>query len=167
MYSRHIVLLAFLRYTQYPYSLLFGVGPLFTIFILNQEVIQDLTKGPLASALLWQKFLGHLASFVDLVPNCRLLMRPLQLHLLRYFTPLIDSQDKLVPLSPEIKVLCVAWASPSRLLEGKPFAAPPPSLVITTDASGQGWGGGRFFTLAVCQGFGRRRRPCIISILRN
>ena len=105
-----------------------------------QEVIQDLTKGPLASALLWQKFLGHLASFVDLVPNCRLLMRPLQLHLLRYFTPLIDSQDKLVPLSPEIKVLCVAWASPSRLLEGKPFAALPPSLVITTDASGQGWG---------------------------
>ena len=67
-------------------------------------------------------------------------MRPLQLHLLRYFTPLIDSQDLLVPLSPEFKVLCVAWASPSRLLEGKLFAALPPSLVITTDASGQGWG---------------------------
>ena len=58
-----------------------------------QEVIQDLTKGPLAPALFWQKFFGHLAGFVDLVPNCRLLMRPLQLHLLRYFTPLIDSQD--------------------------------------------------------------------------
>ena len=37
-------------------------------------------------------------------------------------------------------MLCVAWASPSRLLEGKLFAALPPSLVITTDASGQGWG---------------------------
>ena len=58
-----------------------------------QEVIQDLTKGPLAPALFWQKFFGHLAGFVDLVPNCRLLMRPLQLHLLRYFTPLVDSQD--------------------------------------------------------------------------
>ena len=34
----------------------------------------------------------------------------------------------------------MAWASPSRLLEGKLFAALPPSLVITTDASGQGWG---------------------------
>ena len=67
-------------------------------------------------------------------------MRPLQLHRLRYFTPLIDSQDLLVPLSPEFKVLCVAWASPSRLLEGKFFAALPPSLVITTDASSQGWG---------------------------
>ena len=130
-----------------------------------QEVIQDLIKGPLATALLWQKFLGHLASFVDLVPNCRLLMRPLQLHLLRFFTPLVDPQDKLVPLSPEIKVLCRAWASPSRLLEGKPFSPPPPSLVITTDASDQGWG--RFFTLTMCQGFGRRRRSWIISIFWN
>ena len=69
-------------------------------------------------------------------------MRPLQLHLLRDFTPLIDSQDLLVPLSSEFKVLCVAWSSPSRLLEGKLFAALPPSLVITMDASGQGWGGG-------------------------
>ena len=107
-----------------------------------QSVIQDLTSGWLASALLWQKFLGHLASFVDLVPNCRMLMRPLQLHFLRYFTPLTDPQDKLVPLSPEVKVLCRAWASPSRLLEGKLFAPPPHRLVISTDASGQGWGGG-------------------------
>ena len=93
-------------------------------------------------------------------------MRPLQLHLLRDFTPLIDSQDLLVPLSSEFKVLCVAWSSPSRLLEGKLFAALPPSLVITMDASGQGWGG-QFFTLTVCQGFGRRRRSLIISILWN
>ena len=105
-----------------------------------QSVIRDLTSGWLYSALLWQKFLGHLASFVDLVPNCRMLMRPLQLHFLRYFTPLTDPQDKLVPLSPEVKVLCRAWASPSRLLEGKPFAPPPHRLVISTDASGQGWG---------------------------
>ena len=45
-----------------------------------------------------RKFFGHLAGFVDLVPYCRLLMRPLQLHLLRDFTPLIDSQDLLVSL---------------------------------------------------------------------
>ena len=87
--------------------------------------------------------------------NCRMLMRPLQLHFLRYFTPLIDPQDKLVPLSPEIKTLCRAWASPSRLLEGKPFA-PPHRLVISTDASHQAWG--RFFIHTECQGCGRSRR---------
>ena len=106
----------------------------------SSGVFQDLSKGPLAPALFWQKFFGHLAGFVDLVLYCRLLMRPLQLHLLRVFTPLIDSQDLLVPLSSDFKVLCVAWSSPSRLLEGKLFAALPPSLVITTDTSGQGWG---------------------------
>ena len=121
-----------------------------------QAVIRDLTGGCLAPALLWQKFLGHLASFVDLVPYCRMPMRPLQLHFLRFFTPLIDPQDKLVPLSPEIKALCRAWASPSRLLEGKPFAPPPHSLVVTTDASHLGWG--RFFIHIGCQGCGRRRR---------
>ena len=55
-------------------------------------------------------------------------MRPLQLHLLRFFTPLLDSQSKLIPMSPEIRVLCAAWASPVRLLEGKPFSPPPPPL---------------------------------------
>ena len=67
-------------------------------------------------------------------------MRPLQLHFLRFFTPLLDSQSKLIPMSPEIKVLCAAWASPVRLLEGKPFSPPPHSLVLTSDASQSGWG---------------------------
>ena len=94
--------------------------------LVLQSLIQELVASPTVPALLWQKVLGHLASLVDLVPNCRLLMRPLQLHFLRFFTPLLDSQSKLIPMSPEIKVLCAAWASPVRLLEGKPFSPPPP-----------------------------------------
>ena len=74
--------------------------------------IRDLTGGCLAPALFWLSFLGHFARFVDFVRCCRMLMRPLQLHFLRFFFPLIDSQDKLVPLSPEFKALCRAWASP-------------------------------------------------------
>ena len=91
-----------------------------------QSLIQELTASLAAPALLWQRLLGHLASFVDLVPNCRLLMLPLQLHFLRFFSPLLDSQSKLIPLTQEIKVQCAAWASPVRLLEGKPFSPPPP-----------------------------------------
>ena len=56
-----------------------------------QSLIQELIASPSVPALLWQRVLGHLASFVDLVPNCRLLMRPLQLHFLRFFFPLSDS----------------------------------------------------------------------------
>ena len=109
--------------------------------LVLQSLIQELVASPTVPALLWQKVLGHLASLVDLVPNCRLLMRPLQLHFLRFFTPLLDSQSKLIPMSPEIKVLCAAWASPVRLLEGKPFSPTPPTpLVLTSDASQSGWG---------------------------
>ena len=98
-----------------------------------QLLIQELTASPVVPALLWQRVLGHLASFVDLVPNCRLLMRPLHLHFLRFFSPLSDSQSKLIPLTQEIKVLCAAWASPVRLLEGKSFSPPPPPPLPSSD----------------------------------
>ena len=101
------------------------VRPVERRVVALQSLIQELTASPVAPALLWQKVLGHLANFVDLVPNCRPLMRPLQLHFLRFFTPLSDSQSKLIPLTQEIKDLCAAWASPVRLLEGKPFSPTP------------------------------------------
>ena len=79
--------------------------------------------------------------WIALVPICRLLMRPLQLHFLQFFSPLSGFQSKLIPLTHEFKVLCAAWASPVRLLEGKPLSPPPPphSLVLTSDASQSGW----------------------------
>ena len=55
---------------------------------------------------------------VDLVPHGKLLMRRLQIYFLRFFSPVRDNQGKLFPLSEEIKVLVLEWASPSRLLEG-------------------------------------------------
>ena len=81
-----------------------------------------------------------LARFVDLVPNCRLFMWPLQLHFLRFFSPLSDSQSNLIPLSQVIEVLCAAWTSPVWLLDRKPFLPPPPSLVLTSVVSQSGWG---------------------------
>ena len=44
--------------------------------------------------------LGYLASLVDVLPDCRLHMRPLQLHLLRHYRPSVDSLTRLVPLPP-------------------------------------------------------------------
>ena len=109
------------------------VHPVERRVVALQSLIQELTASWVAPALLWQRALGHLASFVDLVPNCRLLMRPLQLHFLRFFTPLSDSQQKPIPLTQEIKDLWAAWASPVRLREGKPFSPPPPPSFASAD----------------------------------
>ena len=58
----------------------------------------------------------------------------------RFFSPVADPQEKLIFLTDEIKDLCLAWAAPVRLLQGKPFSPPPHRLVVTTDASSLGWG---------------------------
>ena len=51
-----------------------------------------------------------------------------------------DDQEKLIPLSEEIKVLVLDWASPSHLLEGKRFVQRPPEITVMTDVSALGWG---------------------------
>ena len=81
--------------------------------------IRDLTGGCLAPALLWLSFLCLFAGFVDFVPCCRMLMRPLQLHFLRFFFPLIDSQDKLCSFESRHQGLVQGVGF--SLLVGKPF----------------------------------------------
>ena len=103
-------------------------------------LVSRLVASPSAPARLWQQFLGHLASLKDLVVDCLFLSRPLQIYFLRHFHPLQDSPDLLIPLSPEIRVFCLAWTSREFLLAGKSFVPPPPSFTLTTDASNFGWG---------------------------
>ena len=74
------------------------VRPLDRRFVTLQSLIQELVSGESVPALLWEKFLGLLSSLVDLVPNCRLLMRPLPLHFLPYFDQFSDPPSVLVPL---------------------------------------------------------------------
>ena len=84
-------------------------------------LVSRLVASPSAPARLWQQFLGHLASLKDLVVDCLFLSRPLQIYFLRHFRPLRDSPDLLIPLSPEIRVFCLAWASREFLLAGNPL----------------------------------------------
>ena len=67
-----------------------------------QNLVQELSLKRLVTARRWQVFLGHLVSMVDLVPHCRLLMRHLQIYFLRFFSPMKDDQEKLIPFSEEI-----------------------------------------------------------------
>ena len=89
----------------------------------------------------WQVFLGHLASLVDVLRDCRLHMRPLQFHLKKFFRPTQDPRKIWVPLSPSIRLALHMWSQEGFLRQGKPLRAPSPSVTVTTDASFLGWGG--------------------------
>ena len=80
-----------------------------------------------------------MASLIDLVPWCRMHMRPLQLHLLYHFHPSTDPISKEVPVTHLIRNLLRWWLDQDNLLSGVQFPRPSPSLTLTTDASERGW----------------------------
>ena len=94
-----------------------------------------------ASARVWLQFLGYLASLVDVLPDCRLHMRPLQIHLLRHYCPSRDLLTRLVPIPPPIRLHLVRWSRRDFLSSGNPLRVAQPSITVTTDASLLGWGG--------------------------
>ena len=104
------------------------------------SLVEEITAHWFSPTKTWQVFLDHLASFTDLIPLCRLFMRPLQLHFLKFFSPCRDIPSRPVPLSPQVKSLCPLWGSQEFLLQGKFFSPPPPCLSISSDASILGWG---------------------------
>ena len=95
-----------------------------------------------APARVWIQFLGYLASLVDVLPDCWLHMRPLQLHLLRHYSPSRDLLTRLVPIPPPIRLHLVRWSRRGYLSSRNPLRVAQPSIyTVTTDASLLGWGG--------------------------
>ena len=95
-----------------------------------------------APALVWLRLLGLMASLVDLVPFCRLRMRMIQLQLLRHFRPSSHQLSRLVPVSREVLNELLWWSHRSNLTKGVLFPSLDHQLVLVTDASLSGWGGG-------------------------
>ncbi|XP_041484656.1 uncharacterized protein LOC121431212 [Lytechinus variegatus] len=82
-----------------------------------------------------------MASLVDIMQDCRLYMRPFQRHLLRYYSPGVDSLHSRIPLPLTIRRSLAPWTRPAFVAQGKPLQTPLPSASVTTDASLSGWGG--------------------------
>ena len=85
--------------------------------------------------------LGLMASCIELVPNARLFMRPIQLHLLHFWRPAKMDIQTVVPFNTQIQKHLQFWLKDENLLKGKSFCAQACSKIITTDASKQGYGG--------------------------
>ena len=96
---------------------------------------------PVPKARDWQRFLGYLASLVDLVPDCRAHLRAIQLNLARQWRAASDSPGALVPANPETIRELYWWSNPDNLRVGVSFVQEEPAVTIITDASTSGWGG--------------------------
>ena len=93
-----------------------------------------------ADAQLFLRLLGLMASLVDVLPWCRLHMRPIQLHLAAYYRPWVHPLNHKVPVSPSLLNSLQWWLNPRVLQVGVPFPTPSPTRTLTTDASKKGWG---------------------------
>ena len=115
-----------------------------------QSLVQEITAHWFSPAK--TVFLGHLASFTDLIPLCRLFMRPLQLHFLKFFSSRRDIPSRHVPLSPQVKSLCLLWGSQEFLLQGKSFSPSPLLLLVCRfPQTRPTMVGELFFILTMCQ----------------
>ena len=105
-----------------------------------QEAIRRVVASPRSTAGGWLTLLGLMASLVDVVPQCRLRMRPLQFHLLSHFRPTTRDLRTPVPLGQHVLPHLQWWLRDTNLLVGSPFGGWNPTLTVTTDASLSGWG---------------------------
>ena len=93
-----------------------------------------------APAKTWLQLLGYMASLVDVLPDCRLHMRPLQIHLLRHYRPNVDPLSRPVPMFEQVRPHLTKWISRQFLSQGKRLRPLQPQITVTTDASLMGWG---------------------------
>lgn len=62
-----------------------------------------------APAKTWLQLLGYMASLVDVLTDCRLHMRPLQIHLLRHYRPSVDPLSRPVPVIEQVRPHLTKW----------------------------------------------------------
>ena len=84
--------------------------------------------------------LGLMASCIQLVPNARLHMRPIQLHLLKHWKPSTMSLNCQIPYETQLQNHLQWWLDKSNLLKGEGLINQESDLVLTTDASKLGYG---------------------------
>ncbi|KAJ8043910.1 TBC1 domain family member 10B [Holothuria leucospilota] len=104
------------------------------------DMASDMLTRSNAPAKTWLRLLGLMASMVDVIPFCRLFMRPIQIHLLEYFSPSRSPLSKRVPVLPSVRDHLLWWTHPHSIASGRPFREVRPKSTITTDAPLSGWG---------------------------
>ena len=100
-----------------------------------------LNKQNQATARYFLQLLGIMASCIELIPNARLFMRPIQLHLLYHWNPVCQNLGIKIPFSKHLKGHLRWWLKIENLVIGRSITPWETSITVTTDASNSGYGG--------------------------
>ena len=85
--------------------------------------------------------LGLMASCIDLIPNARLFMHPIQLHLLSFWSPAKQSLQTEIPCTPHLESHFKWWRQKANIFKGRCLQQKQTEVCITTDASKTMYGG--------------------------
>ena len=96
--------------------------------------------GKYRRALLFLRLLGMMAACIDVVRYARLAMRPIQWFLKTRWQAAQGLNHKIM-VTRSLKSSLEWWLLPGNLEEGVELQPQLSNLVVTTDASGEGWGG--------------------------
>ncbi|VDI09965.1 Hypothetical predicted protein [Mytilus galloprovincialis] len=105
-----------------------------------QMLIQNMQNGK-TIAFNFLRILGVMASCIELIPNARLHMRPIQLHLLSFWNPICKDMTLEIPFTQHLKFHLLWWTNSVNTLKGRSLVSPISIVTVTTDASKSGFGG--------------------------
>ena len=97
--------------------------------------------GEKVSARQYLQTLCLMASCIEIIPNARLQMRPIQLHLLYWWKPVSRDLEMIIPKSRHLREHLSWWLQEANIVKGRSLFQIQASKIIATDASTQMWGG--------------------------
>ena len=105
-----------------------------------REIVKNL-MGKVVPARQYLQTLGVMASCIELIPNARLYMRPVQLHLLHWWKPVSRDLEALIPSSQHLSEHLIWWLQEANVAKGRSLSQNHINKVIAMDASNQSLGG--------------------------
>ena len=105
------------------------------------SAVGNLSKRNKATAKDFLHLLGLIASCLELIPNARLYMRPVQLHLLSFWKPSSMRLETEIPVTQHLRSHLKWLLDIANITKGRSLQQQQTAVTITTDASKTGYGG--------------------------
>ena len=103
---------------------------------------KNMIKSSQATAKDFLHLLGIMASCIEIIPNARLFMRPIQIHLLKFWKPVTLKLHQNIPVTKHLRYHLTWWSDSANITKGRSLQHWASQVTITTDAStSNGWGG--------------------------